>query len=102
MMNGLCRVLELDSKLHSAEAVQKAAYQFIDRMAVIVSVVAGEKIRCEITPDARIASDQIDALVADFSKEILDQQLRGRIKLETEQARNLILAYAFSKSGLQS
>jgi len=36
-----------------------------------------------------------------FKRELLDQQLRLSIKKETEPQRNLILAYAFSKTGLQ-
>jgi His-Xaa-Ser system protein HxsD len=94
-------VLEFDSKVYSAEAVQKAAYRFINRMAAAVSL-DGEKIRCELKPDAGTPSEGIEALIADFSKEVLDQNLRERIKAETAQARNLILSYAFSKSGLQS
>jgi His-Xaa-Ser system protein HxsD len=40
-------------------------------------------------------------MVANFKRELLDQQLRLQIKKETEPARNLILAYAFSRTGLQ-
>jgi len=36
-----------------------------------------------------------------FKRELLDQQLRKQIKEETEPVRNLILAYAFSRSTLQ-
>jgi len=41
-------------------------------------------------------------ILADFKKEILDQNLRLKIKRETEPMRNLILGYVFSKTGLQS
>ncbi len=94
-------VLEFDSKVYSAEAAQKAAYRFINRMSVIVSL-KGETIRCELKPDQEASPEHIDLLAADFCKEVLDQNLRERIKRDTEQARNLILSYAFSKSGLQS
>ena len=40
-------------------------------------------------------------LINEFKRELLDQQLRISIKKETEPQRNLILAYAFSKTGLQ-
>lgn len=94
-------ILEFDSKVYSAEAAQKAAYRFIDRMAVVVSLV-GDKIRCEIKPDFDASDESLGTLFSDFSKEVLDQHLRERIKIDTERARNLILSYAFSKSGLQS
>lgn len=44
----------------------------------------------------------MEAVVHRLKKEALDQTLRTRIKKETEQVRNLILAHAFSKSGLIS
>ncbi|WP_159732656.1 His-Xaa-Ser system protein HxsD [Methylosinus sp. Ce-a6] len=91
--------LELDRSIYSDEAVQKAAYRFIDRFAAIVSR-ADNSIVVEITFGTE-SSNQREHVVADFKKELLDQNLRLRIKTETEAVRNLILAYAFSKSGLQ-
>ena len=41
-----------------------------------------------------------EALVAEFRNEVLDQVLRERIRIETQEARNLILAVAFSGTGL--
>jgi His-Xaa-Ser system protein HxsD len=38
--------------------------------------------------------------VESFKKEVLDQDLRLKLKAETEPIRNLILAHAFSKTGL--
>jgi His-Xaa-Ser system protein HxsD len=39
-------------------------------------------------------------LVADFRNEVLDQVLRERIRAETSDIRNLVLALAFSRTGL--
>lgn len=91
--------LNLDPSLYCIEAVQAAAYRFIDRLAVLISRNA-EGIHCEITIDDALL-EKSDAIIADFQKELLDQQLRIKIKSETEQTRNLILSLAFSKSGLQ-
>ena len=91
--------LQLDSSVYSIEAVQKAAYRFIDRFSAVISQ-DGQHILINIKVDEKhIAST--DAIIADFNKELLDQNLRFQIKAETEPARNLILAYAFSKAGLQ-
>lgn len=92
--------LQLDSSVYLVEAVQKAAYRFIDRFAVIISNES-EHISLEITFDDKHAANA-DTILADFKKELLDQNLRVKIKAETESMRNLILAYTFSKSGLQS
>ena len=91
--------LEIDEKIYCVEAVQKASYRFIDRLTILIKKI-DEKIVCEIEPVEGTES-QLDLNVANFKRELLDQQLRKQIKDETEPARNLILAYAFSRSGLQ-
>ncbi|VVE00815.1 His-Xaa-Ser system protein HxsD [Pandoraea commovens] len=91
--------LELDAEFYSPEAVQKSAYRFIDRLTVVISRVGGDVI-CEIDVNNGIETS-VDNLLANFKRELLDQQLRAQIKAETEPVRNLILAYAFSRTGLQ-
>jgi His-Xaa-Ser system protein HxsD len=91
--------LEIDEKIYCLEAVQKAAYRFIDRLTILITNADG-KLVCEIEA-VEGAEAQIDRNIANFKRELLDQQLRKKIKEETEPARNLILAYAFSRSGLQ-
>lgn len=90
--------LELDASVYRLEAVQKAAYRFIDRLTVLISQHSGS-IVCDIGPVKSAAL--LEPILADFKRELLDQQLRLQIKEETEPVRNLILAYAFSRSGLQ-
>ena len=91
--------LEIDEQIYCLEVVQKAAYRFIDRLTILISKSDG-KLVCEVDPVAG-TEEQFDENIADFKRELLDQQLRKQIKDETEAARNLILAYAFSRSGLQ-
>ena len=92
-------ILELDPAAYAVEAVQKAAYQLIDRLVVVVST-QNDSISCEIESISGQEQD-LDASVQDFKRELIDQQLRLKIKAETEDVRNLILAYTFSRSGLQ-
>ncbi|MDW3687610.1 His-Xaa-Ser system protein HxsD [Cupriavidus sp. CV2] len=91
--------LELDPAIYRLEAVQKAAYRFIDRLTVLISQNDG-KLICEIDP-VKSMDTPLDEILGNFKRELLDQQLRLQIKEETEPARNLILAYAFSRTGLQ-
>lgn len=91
--------LQLDNSVYSIEAVQKAAYRFIDRFSAVISQ-DGQKILVNLSVDEEHVAST-DTIVADFHKELLDQNLRLKIKVETEPLRNLILAYAFSKTGLQ-
>ena len=92
--------LSLDKSAYSLEAVQKAAYRYIDRLTVVISTDERHVV-CEITP-VNEAQKDFDVNLEDFKRELLDQELRLKIKNETEQVRNLILAYAFSKTGLQN
>ncbi|WP_198405317.1 His-Xaa-Ser system protein HxsD [Ralstonia solanacearum] len=91
--------MELDKAVYRLEAVQKAAYRFIDRVTVLISQ-EGDKLVCEMTL-IKGSGDPSEALLGDFKRELLDQELRLQIKEETAPARDLILAYAFSRTGLQ-
>jgi His-Xaa-Ser system protein HxsD len=96
---GISVRLSLDRSVYSLEAVQKAAYRFIDRLTILISQ-SEEIIFCEI--DVIVGQDNyFEPILADFKRELLDQQLRLKIKNETTDVRNLILSYAFSRSGLQ-
>jgi len=88
--------LTFDAAGHSVDAIQRAAYRFSDRVSC--EVVSGEtEHRCILT-----AVGDVDpcAQVADFRTEVLDQVLRERIRAETEPIRTMILAQAFSKTGV--
>ena len=91
-------LLEFDQKAYCLEAVQKTAYRFIDKLTVQISTNI-DSIICNVEMNS---GSEIDLKVINsFKRELLDQQLRVLIKKETEPQRNLILAYAFSKTGLQ-
>ena len=83
---------------YSLDAVQRAAYTFSDRLSSEVTPGHGE-IRCVLYLPAG-TDDDVEATLADFRNEVLDQTLRERIRSETEEVRNLILALAFSRTGL--
>tara|TARA_B100000315_G_scaffold5060_2_gene5105 strand:- start:40 stop:330 length:291 start_codon:yes stop_codon:yes gene_type:complete len=92
--------LSLDASIYSVEAVEKAAYRFIDRFAATISH-EGQNILLDLSFNGNnTATNKL--ILSDFKKELLDQNLRLKIKTETEPTRNLILSYAFSKSGLQA
>jgi His-Xaa-Ser system protein HxsD len=57
----------------------------------------GHRCVLEITESA---ADEDGALIAEFRNEVLDETLRARIREETQEVRNLILALAFSQTGL--
>lgn len=89
----------LDKSVYPLIVVEKAAYRYIDRLTITISQ-SESQIVCDIGDLAGNATS-VEALIADFKRELLDQKLRHQIKQETEPVRNLILSLAFSKSGLQ-
>lgn len=93
--------LTFDSQVYSLAAVKKAAYRYLDRFSAHISI-EDTKINCLLTFNSSIKHDAGMRLVEDFRKEVLDQDLRETLKAETEAERNLILAYAFSKTAMVS
>jgi His-Xaa-Ser system protein HxsD len=91
------RVLSFDRAGYSLDAIQRAAYRFSDRLSA--EIVAGES---AIEVRATLLDEEVDSdeLLAAFRTEALDQVLRERIRTETADVRNLVLALAFSKTGL--
>jgi His-Xaa-Ser system protein HxsD len=93
------RDLSFDLAAHTVDAVQRAAYRLSDRISCEVTL--GEHsidVRATVLDEGADA----DALMAEFRNEVLDQVLRERIRAETGDVRNLILALAFSRTGLAS
>ncbi|PUE43643.1 His-Xaa-Ser system protein HxsD [Limnohabitans sp. Hippo3] len=91
--------LNLSKEIYSLAATQKAAYRFIDRLTILIEP-DGDEWLCNIDPVTG-QEENLNEHLNDFKRELLDQQLRVQIKEETEAVRNLILAYTFSRTGLQ-
>lgn len=91
--------LTFDNHTYSLTAVKKAAYKYLDRFSAEISIEA-KTITCILRFTSSVDHDVRARLVEDFRKEVLDQDLRETLKLETEAARNLILAYAFSQTAI--
>lgn len=91
--------VKLSKAVYSLQAIKKAAYRFIDKFSVNIRD-EDENYLVDLFFSKEISSDTKNFLLSDFSKEILDQDLRESIKAETEAYRNLILAHVFSKTPL--
>ena len=88
-------VVALDRAAHPVDAVQRAAYRFSDAFTVEVSDDGGT-LNCRLFAREKWSPEWVH----DFRAEVIDQVLRTRIRAETEQVRNLVLAVAFSRAGL--
>ncbi len=91
------RALSFDRSAASLDAVQRAIYRLSDRMSCDVSA-GDDTVRVVVHPADPDAD--VDRLLGDLRNEVLDQELRERVRAETSDVRNLVLALAFSKTGL--
>jgi len=85
--------VEFASSVYSIDAVKRAAYAFMARATVLIEPLESA-IRCTLQP---AGTDEIEILVRDFRREVLDQDLRIDIEAKTEGLRNLVLGLAFSR-----
>lgn len=92
------RELTFETSNCSADAIQRAAYRLSDRLSCDL-ITAGDLFRCTLHLTAESPAEA-DATLGDFRNEVLDQTLRERVRAETEEVRNLVLALAFSRTGL--
>lgn len=88
-----------DVAVFSLDAVKTACYKFIDRFTSDIEIHDG-KIICHLKFDDKSSEAVLSAHADNLKKEVLDQDLRLKLKTETESIRNLIFAHAFSKTGL--
>lgn len=89
--------ISFDAANYSADAIQRAAYRFSDRLDCVVSSDESSH-RCEIR--LRDSDLDLEEILSEFRREVTDHVLRERIREQTEHVRTLILARAFSKTGL--
>ncbi|MDZ8135778.1 MAG: His-Xaa-Ser system protein HxsD [Nostoc sp. DedQUE04] len=92
--------LFINLELYSLNAVKKTAYKFASQCSILLEGKDEQKLCILFTFLEPTVSDKIQQVVADFCDELIDQDLREIIAKETEAARNLILAQAFSKTSL--
>ncbi len=92
--------LEFDAAVYSCLAIEKGCYRLSDVLSSVV-VKDSKNYLVQITFLGKEKTQEgIEAILSRLKNEILDQNLREKIKIETAATRNLILAYAFSRTGL--
>jgi len=92
--------LAFPRELHDPESLKRAAYRFSAQVAVEF-VPSEREITCVLRPLRALSADDAVQMLNEFRIEVLDQDLRASIARETAATRTAILAYAFSRSGLQ-
>jgi His-Xaa-Ser system protein HxsD len=96
-------VLEFDAVAYPVSTVQKACYRFTNIASFeIQQQKRGDRDIVLVTAQALAAKseDGLEHLGQLVRNEALDQSLREQIRQQTEGVRNLVLAHAFSRTGL--
>lgn len=91
-------LLRIDSAVFDLRTIKETAYRFADKFSIDIMQEGNEYLITMIPLHAE-TFDPI-ALENHFRQELIDQDLRRIIREETANVRNLILANAFSRSGL--
>jgi His-Xaa-Ser system protein HxsD len=90
--------VEFDHSVYRLNAIKKAAYKYGGLFHVLVRDKATTAQVCLTPKDG--CTDNPESVARDFCNEVLDQELREAIAIETSGIRNLLLAHAFSKTSL--
>ncbi|MFT7624156.1 MAG: His-Xaa-Ser system protein HxsD [Myxococcota bacterium] len=85
----------LTEALYPRDAIYGAAYLFIDRCYVFLSVAADAEIRVRLRTKEASPADVLEALAGEFANELLNQCLRQRIGDSTKGIREFYMARAF-------
>jgi His-Xaa-Ser system protein HxsD len=91
-------VISFDKETTSLDVLQRAAIR-LSGLCSFVFETKDAAFEVKVEPLSELSID-LGQLEAKYRSEVLDQALRERIARETEQERNLILAYAFSNTKL--
>jgi His-Xaa-Ser system protein HxsD len=95
---GSVRLLTLDVKVYSLEAILKTAYWFTERAFLHLQYRDAQTI--EVRLRAKLAAVDPDEIAGNFLNDLIDQRLRELVAVETEKTRDLIIAHALSKTAL--
>lgn len=91
--------LSFDNSVFPLDTIKRALYRFADRCSFDVELV-DKQTKVTLHVPANMSEPAIDELCSRIRNEVLDQDLRDTISRETANIRTLILANAFSNTGL--
>jgi len=92
--------VEFAKEAFGLDCIKKAAYRFVDVFALDIRT-GPNGFLCQLRFHRSHSVDAARDVENKFRIEVLDQDLRARISEETATTRNVILGYAFSRTGLQ-
>lgn len=95
------REVSFDSRVFSIDAVKNAAYRLAHLLDTDIHL-NGDQIVCNVKLRKQSTDEVMNGILERFRREVVDHDLRLQIRSDTEATRNLILAHAFSRTGIVS
>jgi His-Xaa-Ser system protein HxsD len=92
----------IDLRLYRLAAVQKTAYRLAARCTAVLSDLVETSVSVSLTFPSAVSEVHALEVARLFFQELLDQELREQVAAETAPLRAVILAYAYSRTGLPS
>lgn len=93
---------EIDLRVYRLVAVQKTAYRLARRCTARLGLVRDEVLPVTLSFARGTSPGEVREVTELFFRELLDQQLREEVRDETASMRSLLMALAFSRTGLAS
>lgn len=90
----------VDLRVYRLAAVQKTAYRLARQCTAVLGAMREEALDVALTFPAGTREDDALGVARLFFRELLDQELREKVGAETATLRTLLLAAAFSRTGL--
>lgn len=91
---------DLDLRVYRLAAVQRAGYRLARQCTARLGSPDGDTLPVALAFPEGTAEAAARAAARRFFQELLDQELREKVRDETAQVRALLMAVAFSRTGL--
>ena len=91
--------LRFDARVFSVDSVKNAAYRMAATFDADIKIDDNDIVCILSLRDPALKPD-LNSLLNKFRREVIDHDLRLKISSKTEGVRNLILAHAFSRTGI--
>lgn len=90
--------IKLDEKIYSLQVIYGAAYVFIDRAYIFISIDNNGKISVRFRSKNNTLKNDIEKIVGEFENELLSYALRVELLNKTKKIREMIIEKALYSS----
>lgn len=90
----------VDLNIFSLDVIKKVCYKSSFFSSLDIDPLNEQKVVVSFSFDEEFTEELQKRFFMDFNQDLVDEDLRGKVKEETEVIRNLILANAFSDTTL--